>query len=268
MTIPVFVFKGIIFVVVAQRTESILSDQPGWEGKMSETYVLLCFIGSFFVFGLLAFSSSLRIVPEAQRLVVFRLGRALDRAFGPGIVMLLPLLDRAISVDLREQKQEIVDQKAITKDSQPVLFTLHWYYKVIDPVKSVMAVGNYETATASLLTVKFREIVREIESRDLLAKQEQILTELRTGLDETTERWGLKVTLFELIKLAVDERSKEIDAARFTVGTFGETQTSVHTTGTVLIGDQLWEAISDRPIAPKSKVRVKRVVLEVEEDTP
>ena len=234
---------------------------------MSEPYLFLCFIVIFLFFWLLVLISSLRIVPESQRLVVFRLGRVLDRAFGPGIVMLLPILDRAISVDLKEQKQEIVDQKAITKDTQPVLFTLHWYYKVIDPVKAVMAVDNRETATASLLTVKFRELVREIESGDLPAKHEQILAELRTGLDEATERWGLKVTLCELIKLDIDERTQEIEAARFTVGTYGETQTTVHAAGTVLIGDQPWEAISDRPIAPNTKVRVKRVLIEVEEAT-
>jgi hypothetical protein len=249
------------------RMKSIFESRSGWEGKMSASYLLLCSMGLFLVFALIMLFNSIHIVPEFKRLVVFRLGRVLGRAFGPGIVMLLPTLDRAISVDLREQKKEIVDEKATTKDTLPLLFSLRWAYKVIDPIKAVVAVGNFEMATAGVIITQFRKLVRKIDSRELPVKHEQILTELRTGLDEI-EGWGVAVTSFEIIKLAVDEHAQEIDAARFTAGTYGETQTTVHTTGTVLIGDQPWEAISDRPIAPKTKVRVKRVLLEVEEATP
>jgi hypothetical protein len=204
-------------------------------------------------------------VPEYQRLVVFRLGRSIGPK-GPGITLLIPALDRAVRVDLREQVREVPNQSALTKDNQSVLIDFLWYFKVIDPAESVLQVGNFESAAVGVAATILRKVIGEMNVSDLSSERGQINEILRTRLDEVTEGWGVKVTNIEIRKIAVNDRQDEIDRAKFTVGTTGETQSTVHTAGTVLIGDQSWDAMSDHPIAPKSKVRVKRVVLEVEED--
>ena len=106
---------------------------------------VLCLIGVV-VLGVLALiASAIRIVPEYQRLVVFRLGRCVGSR-GPGIVFLIPVVDRAVKVDLREQVREIPHQTSITKDNAPISIDFLWYYKVLDPTESVLQVGNFEAA--------------------------------------------------------------------------------------------------------------------------
>lgn len=215
---------------------------------------------------IVAVFSGIRIVPEYQRFVVFRLGKPLRKASGPGLVFLFPILDRAAKVDLREQKREVSHETATTKDFKAVSFAFRWYYKVLDPVKSVVAVGNHEAAIVGVVKDGFRGIIHEINSVDLLSEGERIQFEVNTGLDEITKPWGVKVTKLEIVQLALDDNKKDMETARLSVNAVGESQTPIHVSGTVLIGNQSWDAISAHPIPPKRKVRVKRVVLEVEED--
>lgn len=206
-------------------------------------------------------------VPEWKRVVVFRLGRPLDKPKGPGLVFLIPMIDRAVTVDLREQKRELFNQGANAKDFIPVSFDFRWYFKVIDPIK-VLTVKNIELTLAGLLVTKLGVALHEISSGDLSSEQARLGYELiRTdpGFQEICGKLGVIVTNLEILRLAIDDRQKEINDARAAIGTLGETQTTVHTTGTVVIGDRAWDAMSNRPIAPNTKVRVKRVVLEVEE---
>ena len=168
---------------------------------------------------------------------------------------------------MREQVREVSNQSALTKDNHTVLIDFLWYFKALDPAESVLQVGNFESAAAGVGATILRKVIGEMNVGDLSSARGQINEMLRARLDEVNERWGVKVTNTEIRKIAVNDRQEEINKANYTVGTFGETQTTVHTAGTVLIGSQAWDAISDYPIAPKSKVRVKRVVLEVEEDT-
>lgn len=182
-------------------------------------------------------------------------------------MLLIPTIDRAVKVDLREQVREVPNQTALTKDNHPVLIDFLWYYKVLDPVAAVLQVGNFESTAVGAEVTTLRTVIGEMNAGDLSSAREQINKMLRTCLDEVTERWGVKVTNTEIRKIAMDDRQAEINKANVTVGTFGETQTTVHTAGTVLIDNKSWDAMSSHPIAPKSKVRVKRVVLEVEEDT-
>jgi regulator of protease activity HflC (stomatin/prohibitin superfamily) len=227
---------------------------------MSITYYILLLLA------LPVVVSMFHVVPEYQRLVVFRLGRQLDKPKGPGIVLLIPVIDRAVKVDLREQKREVSDQTARTQNSLPVLFSFRWYYKVIDPVKSVINVGNFGSSMAGIAATVLIKLIEDLNSVDITTNLQSMNTKARTRLDEITQPWGVKVTEFEILKIVVDDRRKEIDDAIFTIGKFGETQTTVHTTGTILIGDRSWDAISSKPIPPKSKVRVKRVIVEVEDD--
>ncbi|HXD11607.1 MAG TPA: SPFH domain-containing protein [Anaerolineales bacterium] len=168
----------------------------------------LCLIAVILLLGLIGIASGARVVPEYQRLVVFRLGKPLGKAKGPGLVFLIPILDRAAKVDLREQKREVLDQAATTKDYKPVSFAFRWYYKVLDPVQSVLVVGNHEAATAGVASSKLRELVREINSNDLTAERERIRYIVNSHLEEITGQWGIKVTKFEISNISLGDQSK------------------------------------------------------------
>jgi len=157
---------------------------------------LFCLVLILIVLLLLALSA-IRVVREYERLVVFRLGKAIGSK-GPGIVFLIPIADQAVKVDLREQFQEIPHQTCITKDNVTISVDFLIYSKVIDAVSSVVQVGNFAGASQGIATTTLRAVVGDIILDDVLAQREHINTVLRTKLDEVTERWGVKVTAVEI----------------------------------------------------------------------
>jgi len=159
--------------------------------------IILCLVGFVVVVGFALLASAIRVVPEYQRLVVFRLGRCVG-AKGPGIVFLIPVVDRSVRVDLREQVREIPHQTSITKDNAPISIDFLWYYKVLDPTESVLQVGNFEAAAQGMATTTLRAVIGGIPLDDVLSEREHINNMLRTRLDEVTERWGVKVTNVEI----------------------------------------------------------------------
>ena len=160
-------------------------------------YVALCVFGGLVLLVFAFAASAIRVVPEYSRLVVFRLGRCVGTK-GPGIVLLIPVIDRAVKVDLREQVREIPHQTSITKDNAPISIDFLWYYKVLDPAESVLQVGNFEMAAQGMATTTLRAVIGGIPLDDVLSEREHINTMLRTRLDEVTERWGVKVTNVEI----------------------------------------------------------------------
>ncbi len=158
---------------------------------------VFCFVGAILIIGFIFVANAIRIVPEYQRLVVFRLGRCVG-ARGPGIVFLIPVIDRAVKVDLREQVREVPHQTSITKDNAPISIDFLWYYKVLDPAESVLQVGNFESAAAGIAATTLRAVIGGIPLDDVLSEREHINNMLRTRLDEVTERWGVKVTNVEI----------------------------------------------------------------------
>jgi len=159
--------------------------------------LVLCLIGAIVLVLLVFLFQAIRVVPEYERLVVFRLGRCVG-ARGPGIVFLIPIVDRGIRVDLREQVREIPHQTSITKDNAPISIDFLWYYKVLDPQESVLQVGNFESAAQGMATTTLRAVIGGIVLDDVLSEREHINNMLRTRLDEVTERWGVKVTNVEI----------------------------------------------------------------------
>lgn len=157
----------------------------------------LCLVGAVILLALALISSAIRIVPEYNRLVVFRLGRSIG-AKGPGVVFLIPVVDRAVKVDLREQVREIPHQTSITKDNAPISIDFLWYYKVLDPTESVLQVGNFEQAALGMATTTLRSVIGSMLLDEVLSEREHINNMLRTRLDEVTERWGVKVTNVEI----------------------------------------------------------------------
>ena len=161
---------------------------------LSVVPILIALIAMVVIFLL---ATSIRIVPEYQRLVVFRLGRSIGER-GPGFVMLIPVVDKAVMVDLREQVREIPVQTSITKDNAPISIDFLWFYKVIEPTKTVLQVGNFELAAQGIATTTLRSVIGSILLDGVLSEREQINNALRTRLDEVTERWGVKVTNVEI----------------------------------------------------------------------
>ena len=158
---------------------------------------IFCLIGAVVVIGFIFLANAIRIVPEYQRLVVFRLGRCVGSR-GPGIVLLIPIIDRGVKVDLREQVREVPHQVSITKDNAPISIDFLWFYKVLDPTDSVLQVGNFESAAAGIAATTLRAVIGGIPLDDVLSEREHINNMLRTRLDEVTERWGVKVTNVEI----------------------------------------------------------------------
>ena len=156
-------------------------------------------IGIAIVAGLILIivAKAIRIVPEYQRLMVFRLGRSIGTK-GPGICFLIPIVDRGVRVDLREQFLEIPRQTAITEDNASISIDFIVFTKVVDAVQSVIAVQNFEGAAQNIAATSLRSVVGDMVLDEVLSKREAINEALRAKLDEVTERWGVKVTNVEI----------------------------------------------------------------------
>ncbi|MBI3649026.1 MAG: SPFH/Band 7/PHB domain protein [Actinobacteria bacterium] len=138
-----------------------------------------------------------RIVREYQRIVLFRLGRCVGTR-GPGLIFLIPFLDRPVIVDLRELYLEIPHQTAITKDNAGITIDFIIFYRVVDAVASVLQVQNFAGAAQNIAATTLRSVVGDMPLDDVLSKREQMNDVLRSKLDEVTERWGVKVTNAEV----------------------------------------------------------------------
>ena len=178
----------------------------------------LCIIAFVVVVLVIFVANAIRIVNEYQRLVVFRLGRCIGTK-GPGLILLIPVIDRAVRVDLREQVREVPHQVSITKDNAPISIDFLWYYKVMDPTLSVVGVGNFELSAAGMATTTLRSVIGGIPLDEVLSQREHINQTLRAKLDEVTERWGVKVTNVEIREIippkdVQDAMNKQMSAER------------------------------------------------------
>ena len=153
-------------------------------------------------------SSALRIVPEYQRLVVFRLGRVLALR-GPGLVILIPFVDRGVRVDLRETYFDVPPQSAITKDNAPVSIDFFVYMKVVDALPSVLQVVDFFGAARGIAITTLRAVVGAMMLDEVLANREQINEALRLKLDDVTNRWGIKVTAVEIREIVPPREIQE-----------------------------------------------------------
>jgi len=142
---------------------------------------------------------AIRVVNEYDRLVVFRFGRTgPELVKGPGLVFLIPFIDRAVRADLREQFIEVPSQTTITKDNAPINIDFLIYWRVYDPLRTIVNVANFAGALQGIATTTLRAVIGDILLDDVLSKRDQINEVLRVKLDEATERWGGKVTTVEI----------------------------------------------------------------------
>jgi regulator of protease activity HflC (stomatin/prohibitin superfamily) len=140
---------------------------------------------------------SIKVVREYQRVVLFRLGRA-SGARGPGLILINPITDRISWVDLREQFLEVPHQTAITQDNAAIAIDFIIFYKVLDPLTTVLAVQDFKGAGINIASTTLRSVVGDMSLDDVLSKREEMNDVLRAKLDDVTQRWGVKVTNVEV----------------------------------------------------------------------
>ena len=153
---------------------------------------------------LIILAYSIRIVREYERAVVFRLGRIIG-AKGPGLVFIIPIIDRAVIVDLRIHTVDVPRQKIITRDNVEVSVDAVVYYRVADPIKAVVTVQNYHYAVTMLAQTTLRDVIGQSELDELLAKREELNKRLQKILDELTDPWGIKVTAVTIREVVLPE---------------------------------------------------------------
>lgn len=146
---------------------------------------------------LFVIARAVNVVREYQRIVLFRLGRCVGTR-GPGLVLIIPILDRKSWVDLREKYLEIPHQTAITQDNAAISMDFIIFYKVVDAVMSVLQVQNFAGAAQNIAATTLRSVVGDMSLDDVLSKREEMNRLLQVKLDEVTERWGVKVTNVEV----------------------------------------------------------------------
>lgn len=162
-----------------------------------------------FVLVVILLLMTIKIAPEYQRIVILRLGRVLPRAMGPGLVLVIPLIDRPIRVDLRESYLTVPHQTCITKDNAPISIDFLIYSRVLDPIASVVKVQDFAGASQGIAITTLRAVVGDIPLDDVLAKREQINHLLQARMDEVTQRWGVKITTVEIREITPPNEVQE-----------------------------------------------------------
>jgi regulator of protease activity HflC (stomatin/prohibitin superfamily) len=153
-------------------------------------------IAIFFVVVLLI--NAIKILPEYERGVIFRLGRLLSKPKGPGLIIIIPVVDRLIRVSLRTIVHDVPPQDVITRDNVSVKVNAVVYFRVMDPLRAIVEVENYHYATSQLSQTTLRSVLGQAELDDLLSERERLNTELQTILDKHTDPWGIKVSMVEV----------------------------------------------------------------------
>jgi regulator of protease activity HflC (stomatin/prohibitin superfamily) len=156
-------------------------------------------------FGLIVVGASVRILREYERGVIFRLGRLIAQK-GPGLILLIPFIDRMVKVDLRTVTLNIPPQEVITRDNVPAGVNAVAYFRVIDPRKAITEVENYLLATSQIAQTALRSVLGKAEFDQLLSERERLNEELQTIIDESTEPWGVKVTAVEIKDVEIPEQ--------------------------------------------------------------
>ena len=165
----------------------------------------LAVIAVLVIFAVIALGSSVRVLREYERGVIFRLGRLIAQK-GPGLILLIPLIDRMVKVDLRTITLNIPPQEVITRDNVPCRVNAVAYFRVVDSNRAVVEVENYLLATSQIAQTALRSVLGKAELDQLLADRERLNEELQKIIDESTEPWGVKVTAVEIKDVEIPEQ--------------------------------------------------------------
>src|ERR671928_2058907 len=167
-------------------------------------FFVVLFAVVFFVLFILA--NAVRIVKEYERGVIFRLGRVQGRAKGPGLILLIPIIDKMVRVGLRTVSMAVPPQEVITRDNVPARVDAVIYFRVVDPNRSVLEVENYGLATSQISQTTLRSVLGQKDLDDLLTNREAINQELQVIIDEHTEPWGVKVSAVEVKDVEIPQQ--------------------------------------------------------------
>ncbi len=162
---------------------------------ITESLALYLIFGAFV---LLILGMMIRVVPEYERGVVLRLGRVLPKPKGPGLVILLPFVDRMYRISLRVVAMDVPPQDVITKDNVSVKVNAVVYFRVVDPLKAFLEVEDYLYATSQIAQTTLRSVLGEVELDELLAEREKLNKRLQEIIDRHTDPWGIKVSMVEI----------------------------------------------------------------------
>src|SRR5215831_7981904 len=170
------------------------------------------------VFGLIILSNAIRILREYERGVIFRLGR-LIRAKGPGIILLIPIVDRMVRVSLRTVVLDVPPQDVITQDNVSIKVNAVVYFRVLDPQRAIVQVENFLAATSQISQTTLRSVLGQSELDDLLSQRDKINHKLQQIIDANTEPWGVKVSNVEVKQIDLPQEmqramAKQAEAER------------------------------------------------------
>ncbi len=164
-------------------------------------------VGPIVVLVLVLLANAIRILREYERAVVFRLGR-LSGIKGPGLILLIPLIDRMIKISLRVIPMDVPPQDVITRDNVSVKVNAVIYFRVVDPAKAVINVEDYLFATSQVAQTTLRSVMGQVEMDELLSKRDQLNLQIQEIIDKQTDPWGIKVSTVEIkdVDLPVEMR--------------------------------------------------------------
>ncbi len=166
----------------------------------SFSFLIVLVVLAFYLF------SSVKILAEYERAVVFRLGRVLREPKGPGVIFVFVPIDRMVRISLRVEAMEVPPQDLVTRDNVTVKVNAVVYFRVVTPTKAVLEVSNFLYATSQLAQTTLRSVLGEVELDELLSQREKINIRLQAVLDEHTGPWGVKVTMVEVKQVDLPEQ--------------------------------------------------------------
>jgi len=197
------IFAAIMFLSIVGIDKIILIMQ-----SLGGVFAMVGFIPVLVVLAIIFLATSVRVINEYERAVVFRLGRVLGRPKGPGMFILIPFIDKMVKVDLRVVTMDVPPQDVITKDNISVQVDAVVYFKVVDPIKAVINVENYFYAVSKISQTTLRSICGQAEFDELLSQREKINSKLQEIIDQETDQWGIKVITVELKRIDIPEELK------------------------------------------------------------
>jgi len=215
---------------------------------------------------ILILASAIRILKEYERGVIFRLGR-LSGTKGPGIIILIPLIDKMVKTSLRTVVMDVPPQDVITKDNVSVQINAVLYFRVIDPAKSVIEVENFMFATSQLAQTTLRSVAGQVELDELLIEREKINAHLQEIIDQHSDPWGIKVSLVEVKHIDLPEEmkramAKQAEAERERrakiIAAEGEYQASAKLTEAAKVLDQTPSALQLRYLQTLVEIGVEK----------
>lgn len=211
---------------------------------------ILVALGAVVLFILIVLSAAIKIVQEYERGVIFRLGRLMG-ARGPGLILLIPFVERMVKVDLRTLTMDIPRQEVITRDNVTVNVNAVAYFRVVDPNAAMVNVADHIRATSQIAQTTLRSVLGQVELDQLLSERENINLQLQTIIDEQTEPWGVKVSVVEVKDVELPQ-SMQRAMARQAEAEREKRAKVIHAEGEFQASQQLQEAasvIATQPIA-------------------